>query len=107
MNFKVGQRVKRIANPRLLNADNTTMPVGMTGVVVARADHTGHIPVLPDGFLGRPWGCEPETLAPLTDPKAEAFLESIRKMKPYSEPRAPSIADTEKFPSIAEVWSQP
>lgn len=33
------------------------------------------------------WCCHPRDLAPLTDPKAERFIESIKKLKPYEEPK--------------------
>jgi hypothetical protein len=39
-----------------------------------------------DGFGTRVLAVREDEIAPLTDPAAAAFLESIRKMKPYSEP---------------------
>jgi hypothetical protein len=33
------------------------------------------------------WWFAPEALAPLTDPKADAFIEGIKKLKPYEEPK--------------------
>jgi hypothetical protein len=35
----------------------------------------------------------PGELAPLTDPKADAFVESIKKLKPYEEPKVEPVKE--------------
>ena len=32
------------------------------------------------------------SLAPLTDPKADEFIDSIKKLKPYEEPKVREVA---------------
>lgn len=84
--FSKGQRVKLLQHPR------------------ARPDYVGRVGafvryeqcafqsafdslVLFDGDLEPRWGPS-ETLAPLTDPHADAFIEGIKKLGPlYVEPR--------------------
>jgi hypothetical protein len=63
--------------------------------------------VLVDGYDARLSGYSHETvgfkfdaLAPLTDPKADAFVESIKRLKPYEEPTAPKVK-----PTITLHWS--
>ena len=84
--FKVGQRVKVIA---ISPGDwGTKCRVGDEGIVVA--------PRYPMKF-GHEWCVYIERLqheyefysyelAPLTDPKADEFIERIKKMKVYDEP---------------------
>lgn len=90
--FKVGQRVRIVAlhpytGPR-------AVAVGMTGTVIA---HNPDYPVA-GGWITE-WAVDVDEvssqmggfhfracdLAPLTDPKADAFLESIRKLQPLHE----------------------
>jgi hypothetical protein len=85
--FKAGQKVKRVRDP-LGGADSaadTTMPIGATGTVLGGAIGS-MIGVQPDSGAME-WYCDPASLEPLTDPGADAFLERIRKLKPYDEPK--------------------
>lgn len=88
--FKVGQRVKKIAHdPERMH--RMLVPVGASGVILAAS--SWH----PDAWVVDFPGCASTDpywvnfhlmsfqIAPLTDPKADAFLESIRKMKPLHE----------------------
>lgn len=90
MNYKVGQRV------RVVHAIETKL-IGLEGVIVRFDDlppkpESCWIVRLPVSFSapGRladdEWCFRPCDIAPLTDPKAEAFLESIKRLKPYEEP---------------------
>jgi hypothetical protein len=87
MNFKVGQRVKRIRNPE---PSSIGPPVAAEGVVT-RTDSLVWVkfdqpyPWFSGGNI-RDYGCELGTIAPLTDPQADAFIERIKKLKPYDEP---------------------
>lgn len=79
--FKVGQRVRIIAGHGL------ELPcIGQEGTVVGDAGPSGLYEVLVDGVAlpaeADSWLWFANELAPLTDPGADAFLESIRKMKP-------------------------
>lgn len=87
--FRVGQRV-RIVNhrdrPKFLNKEATVAAI--PGVNAAFPDHYGlYVDGIPpvDCHMGM-WWASSEYLAPLTDPAADAFLESIKKLKPYEEP---------------------
>ena len=101
-NFKVGQRVRVIANHGDKVGD---MIVGHEGMLVRRKSEWWcgdrcfpvwivSVPTAPfsdplSNLRPDEWACMDEELAPLTDPKADAFLESIRKLKPYEEPKVP------------------
>lgn len=84
--FKVGQRVKRISHPMLPHqqglAEHTPLPLGAEGIVT---EVTRHIWVRVDG-TSTVWPCFPHTLAPLLDPKADQFMETVKKWKPLYEP---------------------
>lgn len=82
--FKVGQRVKRVSHPTT-SANDTPMPIGATGTVLRPVDAVGCVRVRADSD-GLSWGCMAYTLAPLTDPGADAFIERIKKLKVYDEP---------------------
>ena len=85
--FRVGQRVKRVGDPMpgdpVGYASNTCMPLGATGIVTRLSTETTWVR---NDVTNKEWPCFHHTLAPLTDPKADAFIESIKQMKPYSEP---------------------
>lgn len=84
--FKVGDRVKFVRHAHYTNP----IPLGTTGTVIERLRLTidDEVSVLVDAAhdggtrerYAKPW-----QLAPLTDPKADAFLEKMRKLKPYEE----------------------
>lgn len=87
-NFKVGQRVRKVRmNPPRLQV----IPLGTEGVIVAERDA--------DGEYGVRWNCDMAgfgflyasswMLAPLTDPKADAFIESLKKLAREPQPAAP------------------
>jgi hypothetical protein len=86
--FKVGQRVKRVVDPMtdpvLLRTD---VPLGSTGVVNG-LDRDGDCFVMWD-HAGQQRLVFASTIAPLTDSKADAFIESLKRLKPYEEPVAP------------------
>lgn len=86
--FYVGQRVRLISHFGIpyRRPGVQTVPVGTEGVIVGGAyihsvtrelvysvDFAGH------GFTR---ACCPESLAPLTDPKADQFIEWVKKIKP-------------------------
>jgi hypothetical protein len=78
--FKVGQRVRKIAamRPGDFMGRVHRVPHGAEGVVTHGVDWTGMLEVQFDGFPPL-WGF-PYQLAPLTDPGAERFLASLRKL---------------------------
>lgn len=89
MNYKVGDRVKKIAS----NGEGLVeIPLGTVGTI-AGSGISRTWKILWDGFPdsqsreGKGWSAYSYQLAPLTDPKADAFLEGIRKWKPYEEPK--------------------
>ena len=91
--FKVGQRVK-IANPEA----GYECLRGLVGVVDGHPDSPsarhrwtwavdfGREISYPDGTVSRFCKFNEYELAPLTDPKADAFIESLKNLKPYEEP---------------------
>jgi hypothetical protein len=90
--FKVGQRV------RLVSATFTSPAIDFVGreaTIVAIPSRNGErdCSIDIDGADARQFGskfpsfnCSFARLAPLTDPKADAFLESIRQLKPLQIP---------------------
>ena len=106
--FKVGQRVRVIGTDRSPKDCNPARPdfptvVGRQATILGPLKkgwdgykhYWGH-PLDVDG-IGRlnDWGrqiiAKPKFLVPLTDPKADSFIESIRKMKPYEEPKVEKV----------------
>jgi hypothetical protein len=83
--FRVGQKVRLIAYKA---GDLREVPLRAEGVIVKRGTltATGPCDFSVDFAAFGKRGCNACQLAPLTDPKADAFLESMRKMKPYEEP---------------------
>lgn len=84
--FRVGQRVKRIREAAL----NGRIPIGCEGAVAAH-DGGSWVDVHWDTHvggagIGGSWSTPREYVAPLTDPKADEFIERIKKMKVYDEP---------------------
>lgn len=87
--FKVGQRVRKVA---VSTWGERLVPIGATGTIVGidpdhdydwRVEYDGYKPLRPwRTFYAYSW-----MLAPLTDPGADAFIERIKKLKPYDEPR--------------------
>lgn len=88
--FKVGQRV------RIVKGGNT----GAQGTILSplqrlRLEHirtlevrdvdAHHVAIdgvpIPHGYV-QPWAFPPDFLSPLTDPKADAFMERIKKLEP-------------------------
>lgn len=89
-NFKVGQRV-RIVNDIVFGfrAVPPNYYLGKEAVIIAPGGYkqsdwrllvAGETPYLADVFARN------EELVPLTDPKADEFVERIKKLKPYEEP---------------------
>lgn len=93
--FKVGQRV-RVANPHpareaMRGLEGVVNRIGVHGYAWAATIHgadaamarAGHI------FLSSSstdsWAFYEGELAPLTDPKADAFIEQIKRLKPEPE----------------------
>jgi hypothetical protein len=82
--FRVGQRVKRVGHP-------DTVPLGAEGVIIALDTVAGFGETV---YHRVQWGApvhdwyhtQAKCLAPLTDPKAEQFIESLKNLKPYEEP---------------------
>lgn len=89
MNFKVGQRV------RYQDPDPSSHPIqGQEGIIVllnwhpeeyARTNgygqtHWVYFPCCPTDHPTRGWGCWEIYLRPLTDPRADVFLESLKKL---------------------------
>lgn len=86
--FKVGQRVRLIYQvPASIAMWGDR--IGCEGTIVCMGNH-----VRPDSFCSVRFDVSPEVwaieaayhLAPLTDPKAAAFIANIKKLKPYDEP---------------------
>jgi hypothetical protein len=93
--FKVGQRVKRIGG--CIDASYPAAPVGLEGTVLTAARQAlGCTPgtlILDVRFDdGREWACVPHSLAPLTDPAADAFVERIKRMEREPAPRVKESA---------------
>src|SRR5690348_13368307 len=88
--FKVGQRVRIVH-------DTTNRFIGMTAIIThARPFGAYEWAILVDGYrsnceinraVGGAIGADSDDLAPLTDPRADAFIESIKKLA--REPRIP------------------
>lgn len=93
--FKVGQRVKKIRHRLPSEPDYDPrqvyiVPLGHEGTVLGYAAD-GDVRVTFDNFQLPSWAdcveCRPGQLAPLTDPLADAFVASIKRLKPYEEPK--------------------
>lgn len=99
MNFKIGQRVRFVGGPTKAGRRfyDEAKAVGLEGVItragnifdwVVRYDslyYPGGTLLPNEGFAD---SCQ---LAPLTDPKADEFMERIKNLKPYEEPVAPAV----------------
>lgn len=102
--FKVGQRVKKIAKH-----DGggkafqwpIRVPLGALGTVIKGLSlvepinglrpelvYTVAFDGIHSGYGLGGYSCAPHTLAPLTDPKADEFIERVKKWKPEPEPVA-------------------
>lgn len=99
--FKVGQRVRVIV--AYFHPEN----MGREGVIAGGLGLHAYSPFTEKGrptylvdLLGYPhpihgtWTALPEQLAPLTDPAADAFLETVKSWKP--EPVAPPLPVKER-----------
>lgn len=82
--FKVGQRVRKVSSARSASRDPVRVPFGAEGTIrgclksgqyAVRYDHytSSH----PSGLYGE----YDYMLVPLTDPKAEEFIERIKRME--------------------------
>ena len=95
-NFKVGQRVRVIAVHQDVVKREDHL-IGREGCITAYCpDYVRHGRWLPwevrlDG--GLLCGFAAHHLAPLTDPKADEFIERIKNLKPYEEPLVPSFGN--------------
>ncbi len=90
--FKVGQGVKKVSH-RIGGSGGWGAPIGAEGVIGSAPDdpeNRGQWGVLWDGYQSthdtHEYCVAAYMIAPLTDPKADAFIESLKKMKPYMEP---------------------
>ncbi len=78
--LRVGQRVKRVGGcPR---AAYDIVPPGVEGSILKGHESDGAFYWLVSFDSGENWSCVPESLVPITDPKAEEFLERIRNLIP-------------------------
>jgi len=86
--FKVGDKA-RIVNAYPAHAKWNGAEVTIIGLPGCDPDWPGQYQI--DGPMVRgPWNhwfAGPEQLAPLTDPKADEFIENIKRLKPYEEPK--------------------
>lgn len=88
--FKVGDRVRVIALRPV--TFRTRVRVGMQGRIVQAGPvetwggHMAEWAVDLDDVWQELFGLDSWELAPLTDPKADEFIERIKKLKPYDEP---------------------
>lgn len=98
-NFKVGQRV-RVIEPRSIHYGKEGSVMGFsTGPFFSNINggafmHGPFYRVRIDGYgeltrNGRRLCFPPHSLAPLTDPKADAFIESLKKLAREPQPVAP------------------
>ena len=88
--FKVGQRVRKVEMQRpednggLRYLGSPLAPIGTEGTVVALRNEACAVDVAWDGYpsrgLASAWRVMLYQLAPLTDPKADAFVESLKKL---------------------------
>jgi hypothetical protein len=95
--YTVGQRVRRVRTGQTGNmAELFPIPLGSQGTVrvpvsAASFGNTSFTIVDWDLAFGEDWSeVRTDTLAPLTDPKADEFIESIKTLKPYEEPKVPA-----------------
>ena len=103
--FKVGQRVKIVSLAGWDPGETGGPPLGAEGIVVEVDCGCWRYIVDMPGYLHQPtdmeqqthWGFDGPELAPLTDPGADAFLERIRKLKPYDEPKVEHEWETKKL----------
>lgn len=87
--FKVGQKVKVIAQvPASIECYGSR--IGQEAVVEALT-HQTYGGALTIAFLsdGAKWAAIPEHLAPLTDPKADEFIEGLKKLAREPAPIVP------------------
>src|SRR5687768_635225 len=93
--YKAGQRVRKIAHMGAadkipeLRYGSRRAPIGTEGTVRGISEFGGYS-VKWDGYPSKGstkcWRVLPYMMAPLTDPAADAFIEGIKKLKPYEEP---------------------
>ena len=89
--FKVGQRVRVM---RQTNAIRDGVLAGREGVIVLKGGHgsltdrdwTVELPGTLNSRGTSVWCFNSDQLAPLTDPKADAFIEQVKRWKPEPEP---------------------
>lgn len=91
--FRVGQRVRIIgacAYPEWIGCEVTIL--GLPGSEPAFPDAYSF--TRPSGDFdppGRSYSALPHRLAPLTDPKADAFIESIKRLGREPQPETPNV----------------
>ena len=95
--FKPGQRVKRIAQGVI------NVPIGSIGTVTDAVGYSGDVGVKWDSWSGDTRCFMRHTLAPLTDPGADAFIERIKKLKPEPVVPLPEKTYSEHF---KDVWRE-
>lgn len=84
--FRVGQKVRIIAGiyPEIIGDEVEILgPLEQLAGWPAAHHRISTPPHAPHSSM---WYAEPRHLAPLTDPKADAFIESIKKLQPLKEP---------------------
>jgi hypothetical protein len=87
--FKAGDRVKKVAPPPDGIND---VPMGATGVVIGPGVFSGDYYLVDFSPVGLDnANMAAYQLAPLTDPKADAFIEQVKKWKPEPETSRPCV----------------
>jgi hypothetical protein len=93
--FKVGQRVRIVRSDNQLHMG----AVGHEATIREVAPEPYHWLIEIHGYpRSQGWdgtgfyGASSEHLAPIADPGADAFMERIRKLKPYDEPKVERAA---------------
>jgi hypothetical protein len=87
MGFRVGQKVRIVANHATADGDLGNIPIGHEGIIVRAHEVAGawivRTPtcVYPSpsncGCADDEWGCYESELQPLTDPGCESFLQAM------------------------------
>lgn len=98
--FKVGQRVKLLVNKPSGGPWPVQVPAGAVGTVTSplmfvkpvNVNGLAHVYAVQfdgvsSGFRDGHFSCRPHEIVPLTDPKADAFMERIKKLEREPAPR--------------------
>ncbi len=90
-NFKVGQRVRISPDMKYCIPKCRPLVGAETVITSERFEEFGEVGyrTAATDTIPNCIGVQEQYLIPLSDPKADEFIERIRKMKPYDEPVAP------------------